>query len=101
MEWNMARNKQRSSLPSGPGIPDHPIISTTLHRDTLDRVVHVIDLLQQLDLSEGLTPNARAGLYWIHHMLADTVKHVSNHLRDKPANQHARAARRVPRSRVG
>lgn len=97
----MARNKQRSSLPSGPSIPGHPIISADQHRDTLDRVVHVIDLLQQLDLAEGLTPSARAGLYWIHHMLADTVKHVSNHLRDSHANQHARTARRVPRSRAG
>jgi hypothetical protein len=50
-------------------------------------VVHVIELLEQLDLSEGLTPSARAGLYWIHHMLADTVKHVSDGLRDQPKNQ--------------
>ena len=97
----MARNQRRSTLPSGPRVPDHPIISTTLHRDTLDRVVHVIDLLQQLDLSEGLTPSAQAGLYWIHHMLADAVKHVSDHLRDRPNLQHARTARRVSRSTAG
>ena len=101
MERNMPRIKQRSSPPSGPGIPDHPIISIDLHRDTLDRVAHVIDMLQQLDLSEGLTPSARAGLYWINHMLADTVKHVSNHLHDKPAKSHATTTPRVPRSRDG
>lgn len=97
----MPRNKQRSSPPPGPSIPDHPIISVDLHRDTLDRVVHVVDLLQHLDLSEGLSPSAHAGLYWIHHMLADTVKHVSNQLRDKPDKPHAATAPRVPRSRGG
>ena len=77
-------------LPSGSRtakVPEHPIISDTSHRDTLDRVVHVIELLEQLDLSEGLTPSARAGLYWIHHMLAGTVKHVSDELRNRPKNQ--------------
>ncbi len=68
-------------------VPEHPIISDTSHRDTLDRVVHVIELLEQVDLSEGLTPSARAGLYWIHHMLADTVRHVSDELRNRPKNQ--------------
>ena len=59
----------------------HPIISDDSPRDTLDRVAHVIELLKELDLSEGLTPSARAGLYWIHCMLADTVKHVSDGLK--------------------
>ncbi len=68
-------------------VPEHPIISETSHRDTLDRVVHVIELLEQLDLSEGLNPRARAGLYWIHHMLADTVKHVSDGIRDRSKDQ--------------
>ncbi len=77
-------------LPSGTravDVPEHPLISDSSHRDTLDRVVHVIELLEQLDLSEGLNPSARAGLYWIHHMLADTVKHVSDELRDRSKNQ--------------
>ena len=97
----MPRNKQQPSSSFELGIPEHPIISADLHRDTLDRVVHVIDMLQQLDLSEGLTPSARAGLYWINHMLADTVKHVSNQLRDKPTKPRATTARRVLRSRAG
>jgi hypothetical protein len=61
--------------------PEYSIIESTSHRDTLDRVAHVIELLKELDLSEGLTPSARAGLYWIHRMLADTVKHVSDGLK--------------------
>lgn len=63
----------------------HPIISTSLHRDTLDRVADVLELLEQLDLSDGLTPRARAGLHWIHHMLVDATKHVSDglYLHDK------------------
>ena len=61
--------------------PVHPIISDGSHRDTLDHVAHVIELLKELDLSEGLTPSARAGLYWIHRMLADTIKHVSDGLK--------------------
>lgn len=66
---------------------EHPIISEVSHRDTLDHVAHVIELLEQLDLSEGLTPGARAGLYWIHRMLADSVRHVSDGLRNKPVGQ--------------
>lgn len=67
--------------------PEHPIISETSHRDTLDHVAHVIELLEQLDLSEGLTPGARAGHFWILRMLVDTVKHVSDGLRDPSNNQ--------------
>ena len=78
----MQRNTQQSPDALATNIPVHPIISDTLHRDTLDRVVHIIELLQQLDLSEGLTPTARAGLYWIHGMLAESVKYVSDVLRE-------------------
>lgn len=75
----MTRDTNSSNNPIT--LPIHPIISDDSHRDTLDRVAHVIELLKVLDLSEGLTPSARAGLYWIHCMLADTVKHVSNGLK--------------------
>jgi hypothetical protein len=78
----MQRTDQQSPDALATNIPTHPIISDTLHRDTLDRVVHIIELLQQLDLSEGLTPAARAGLYWIHGMLAESVKYVSDALRE-------------------
>jgi len=77
----MTRNRQQPSHTPDTNIPDHPIISDDLHRDTLDRVVHIIELLEQLDLSDGLTPSARAGLYLIHRMLADAIKHVSDGLR--------------------
>ena len=76
----MSRHQQQHQHPKGSNNPRHPIISDTLHRDTLDRVADIIELLEELDLSGGLTPNARAGLYWIHRMLADTIKHVSNAL---------------------
>ena len=77
----MPRSPHRSSSTLTTDPPVHPIISDDSHRDTLDRVAHLIELLKELDLSEGLTPSARAGLYWIHRMLADTVKHVSNGLK--------------------
>ena len=78
----MPGNAQQSPYTRKTDIPGHPIISATLHRDTLDRVVHIIELLQQLDLSEGLTPTARAGLYWIHALLGESVKYVSDALRE-------------------
>lgn len=77
----MQRNRAKPRRQPNSGIDHHPIISGTMHRDTLNRVVDVIKLLEQLDLSDGLTPSARAGLYWIHHMLADAIKHVSDGLR--------------------
>jgi len=70
-------SQQRVNLPQR---PQHPIISETLHRDTLDRVADIIELLEQLDLAVGLTPRARSGLHWIHRMLIDTIKHVSDGL---------------------
>lgn len=79
----MPRNSRQPSGMRATRVPEHPIISDASHRDTLDHVVHVIELLEQLDLSEGLTPGARAGLYWIHRMLADTVRHVSDGLRNQ------------------
>jgi hypothetical protein len=81
MEAPMPKDPQQSSSALTTDTPVHPIISDDSHRDTLDRVAHVIELLKELDLSEGLTPSARAGLYWIHCMLADTVKHVSDGLK--------------------
>lgn len=76
-------HRNRTKPPRQPNMDkyDHPIISANLHRDTLDRVADVIELLEQLDLSDGLTPSARAGLHWIHHMLVDATKHVSDGLR--------------------
>ena len=78
----MPRKSQQSSNTLTSSAPIHPIISNDSHRDTLDRVAHVIELLKELNLSEGLTPSADAGLYWIHCMLADTVKHVSDGLNE-------------------
>lgn len=52
-----------------------------MHRDTLDHVAQEMELLDQLDLSNGLTPGAEAGLYWIHRVIIDSVKHVSDNLK--------------------
>lgn len=78
---SMQRNRAKPPHRPKPDIYHYPIINGTLHRDTLNHVVDVIKLLEQLDLSDGLSPSARAGLYWIHHMLADAIKHVSDSLR--------------------
>ncbi len=76
----MPRNPPQRPRRRGGDLPRHPIVSETFHRDTLDRVAQVIALLEQLDLSDGLTPSARTGLYWIHAMLGDAVRHVSDAL---------------------
>jgi len=76
----MSRHRKRHQQPKGRKNPRHPIISDTLHRDTLDRVADIIELLELLEISDGMTPNARTGLYWIYTMLADAVKHVSDGL---------------------
>jgi len=34
------------------------------YRDTLDRVAAVLQLLNEMDLSEGLSPRAKSGHYW-------------------------------------
>lgn len=72
----MARNSRQSSQAADADVSRNPIVSDTLHLDTLDRVVHILELLERLDLSEGLTENARSGLYWIHVILADAIKYV-------------------------
>lgn len=69
----IARRKKRT-------IPEHLIISDVSHRDTLDNVADIVELLKQVDLSEGLTPSARVGLFWIYAMLTDAIKHVSKEL---------------------
>jgi hypothetical protein len=90
----MPRNSQRISKATAIDIPGHPIISETLHRDTLDRVAHVIELLEQLDLTEGLTPRARTGLYWIHSMLADAIKHVSDAMQEPESRRSKNQSKR-------
>ena len=76
----MATKVSQSRRVSTTTTPSHPIIIDCQHRDTLDHVADIIELLKLLDLQEGMNPSARAGLYWIQGMLADTVKHVSNSL---------------------
>jgi hypothetical protein len=81
----MRQRCRNTSRASSLRLPRHPIISDVSHRDTLDRVVHLIELIGELDLSEGLTPDAHAGLYWMHRILADAIKHVSDNLKDNRA----------------
>ena len=66
-------------------IPPIPLIADDLannigYRDTLDRVVSVMQLLTELDLSRGLSPKAENGLYWIQLMLIDSLSYVSDEL---------------------
>lgn len=72
----MARNSPQSSQAADADLARNPIISDSLHLDTLDRVGHILELLQRLDLSEGLTASAGSGLYWIHVILADAIRYV-------------------------
>lgn len=76
----MAKKTSEARRVSTTTTPSHPIISDCLHRDTLDRVADIIELLKLLDLQDGMSPRAHTGLYWVHSMLVDTVKHVSDGL---------------------
>ena len=76
----MAKKTSRPRKVLATTTPSHPLISDCMHRDTLDRVADIIEMLNLLDVQEGMNPRARAGLYWIHGMLVDTVKHVSDGL---------------------
>jgi len=53
------------------------------YRDTLDRVAAVLQLLNEMDSSEGLSPRAKSGRYWILLMLIDSVKYISDALVDE------------------
>ena len=58
-------------------IPTIPLIADSLgnnvgHRDTLNRVATVIQLLTELNLSEELSPETENGLYWVQLMLIDS-----------------------------
>lgn len=46
------------------------------HRDTLERVVSVLELLAELDYGKGLSPKAETGLYWVQMMLIESLNHV-------------------------
>ncbi len=87
----MPRKPQQPRDRRSGDLPRHPIVSETFHRDTLDRVAQVIALLEQMDLSDGLTPSARTGLYWIHSMLGDAVKHVSDALGEGQGKEAGKA----------
>ena len=77
----MKRNSNPPSKCDETYILSCPIISKTMHRDTLDRVAYVIELLEYMDLSDGMSPNAQSGLYWIHRMIIDSVKYVSDNIK--------------------
>lgn len=72
-------------------IPPNPIIAANSannvgYRDTLDRVAAVLQLLTELHATEGLSPKAETGHYWIQLMLIDAVKYVSEALGDTTGN---------------
>ena len=76
--------KRRARLP----IPTNPIIagdsgSYVGHRDTLDRVAAILQLLTEQNAPDGLSPKAESGRYWIQLMLVDAVKYVSDGLDSK------------------
>lgn len=78
--------------------------SNVFQRDALANVADIVELLKRKDLSEGLTPSARAGLFCIYGLLIDAIKHVSNDLAatqkavlsDAPRPQARRAPAAAP-----
>ena len=72
-------------------IPTNPIIeentnSNLNHRETLDRVVGVLQFLTEQSLSENLSSEARYGRYWIQRMLIDSINYVNDALNNKTMN---------------
>jgi hypothetical protein len=85
-----SKNKAETPHPGqettgGCHIPPIPLISPHSgrqvgHRDTLERVASVLELLTELDYGKGLSPNAETGLYWVHMMLIESLNYVSRAL---------------------
>lgn len=72
-------------------IPANPLIAESSgknvgYRDTLDRVAAILQLLTEMNLTEGLSTGAETGRYWIQLMLIDSVKYVSAGLDSKTGN---------------
>ncbi len=73
---------------SHPQIPSNPLIAVSIgnnvgHRDTLNRVATVLELLTEVNLSDELSSGAENGLYWVQLMLIDSVRYVSDALDNK------------------
>jgi hypothetical protein len=68
-----------NQIPPIPLIAHHPNRQVG-HRDTLERVVSVLELLAELDYGKGLSPNAESGLYWVQMMLIESLNYVSRAL---------------------
>ncbi len=69
-------------------IPSNPLVADNLgnnvgHRDTLNRVVAVLQMLTELNISEEVSPEVGNGLYWVQLMLIDSVNYVSDALDTK------------------
>lgn len=75
------KGSPRHKIPPNPLVTNCPKNSVG-HRDTLDRVAAVLLMLTEMNLAEGLSPNAETGRYWVQLMLIDAVKYVSDGLGD-------------------
>lgn len=85
----MKKDNRGVKIPAIPLIADSPGNSVG-YRDTLDRVAAVLQLLSEINLSEGLSSGAETGHYWVQLMLIDSVKYVSDAL-DKTTNDNKRS----------
>lgn len=75
----MKKDDSASKLPANP-LVENCSGNIVGYRDTLDRVVAVLQLLNEMNLTEGLSSSAESGRYWIQLMLIDAVKCVSDGL---------------------
>lgn len=53
------------------------------HCQTLENSTQVLELLQYLDLSEGITKNAEFGLFLVLETLIESLQHVSSELKNR------------------
>ncbi len=81
MKSKNSKSPKKINLPASRIICDseNKVIS---HCDTLDRIASIMALLQELNLSEGLSPGAETGLYLVQSTLIDSVQYVSDALQN-------------------
>ena len=80
-----AANRETPNYARWVAIPPIPLISDHSNRqvgrrDTLERVICVIELLAEMDYGKGLSSKAETGLYWVQMMMIESLNYISQAL---------------------
>ena len=84
-----------------PKLPANPLIDGRLHRDTLTRIMGVLDLLATLDSEALMNGHADYGFYQINRTMNDAVQFVTDDLQDRSAKKHQRKQEKRDRAEAG